>query len=390
MTSTHLLRTAQAAQQPDWHSLDLLRNVLRELTSRPALVDAGSCDDLREQMARAERGSAFILQAGECAEMFRDAHPASTRSKADQMEDLAAAVTDERGRPAVLVGRIAGQYSKPRSCTAEVLPDGSTVPVYRGDAVNGIEPVPSARQADPGRLLDAYDCSATVLDTLAERPLVGAQPVYASHEALLLEYEEALVRESPSGAMYGTSGHLLWVGDRTRQTDHAHIQFLRRIANPVAVKIGPTIAPGDATDIAAILNPHGDPGRLTFITRMGATRIRPDLGRVLDELGAAARHVSWMVDPMHGNTIVNRSAQKTRVIADMIDEINGAAETLGSHGCHVAGLHLEISPDDVTECVATHSELAATPNLSDYRSTCDPRLSPKQALDVVRHAARQT
>ena len=369
MSSTHLLRAAMAAHQPEWYSLDLLRTVLGELS-------------------RAGRGEAFVVQAGDCAERFADASSGTTRRKIDQFDALTARSVAAGGIPVVRIGRIAGQYAKPRSTPTEQLADGRSVPVYRGDAVNGERPDPADRRADPARLLDAYDRSADVLDVLDGHAVGGGEPVWSSHEALLLEYEESLVRPDREGGRLGSSGHLLWVGDRTRQLDHAHVDFLRSVRNPVAVKIGPSVAPGDVTALVRALDPQHETGRLTLIARMGRDRVREHLDRVLAELGERARDVVWLVDPMHGNTLVNRAGQKTRVVGDMVDEIDDAAGVLSTHGCLLAGVHLETTPDPVAECVATHEDLVARSPLPEYRSACDPRLGPTQAATVVEHAAR--
>lgn len=387
MSSTHLLRAAMAAHQPEWHSLDLLRGVLYELGRRPGLVGTTACESLRHDLARAGRGEAFVLQAGDCAERFADAAASTTRRKIDQFDGLTALLGAVDPAPVVRIGRIAGQYAKPRSCATEILPDGTSIPVYRGDAVNAEAPSAEDRVADPLRLLHAYDRSAEVLDVLEEYAVGGGDPVYSSHEALLLEYEESLVRTEPGGGRIGSSAHLLWVGDRTRQLDHAHVDFLRSVRNPVAVKIGPSVGPGDATALVHALAPDQIPGRLTFVVRMGLDLVREHLNRILSELGDQARDVVWLVDPMHGNTLSNSAGQKTRVVDDMLGEIDEAADVLRNHECRLSGLHLETSPDPVTECVDTHEDLVRM-SLPDYRSACDPRLGPAQAATVVEHAAR--
>lgn len=388
MSPTHLLRAAKAAHQPDWNSLDLLRDVLDELGSRPALVDAPTCDDLRRDLARAAHGETFVLQIGDCAERFSDADTAVTRRKADQLDDLAERYAELRGVPAVRIGRIAGQYAKPRSCDTEILADGTSVPVYRGDAVNDEHPTTESRRADPLRLLDAYNRSADVLRALEDRAGNDPARIYTSHEALLLEYEEVLVRAHTFGEPYGSSAHLLWAGDRTRQLDHAHVDFLASVNNPIAVKLGPSVAHGDTRALIQALDPDHRPGRLTFVARMGARHVGEHLPRVLDEIGDSATRAAWMVDPMHGNTLTHTSGQKTRTVDDILAEIDTAHALLTERGIPLAGLHLETSADHVTECLDTHEHLVTTGTLPDYRSPCDPRLAPTQALRVVEHAAR--
>ncbi|MFJ6556465.1 3-deoxy-7-phosphoheptulonate synthase [Streptomyces luteogriseus] len=392
MTATRLLLPARARQQPEWASLDELKDVLLALENKPPLVDATACADLATELGRAAHGEAFVLQAGECAERFADATPDVVLAKADELHALADEFTAAGGPPAVRMGRIAGQYAKPRSNPTETLADGTELPVYRGDAVNAPEPTAAARSALPSRLLLAYRHAGTTLSTLLERDLglagrTAPQRTYAGHEALLLEYEQALVRKGTDGRGYGSSGHFLWIGDRTRQPDHQHVQFAASIGNPVGVKIGPSASPEDVRTLVRMLGARRRPGRLSLIVRMGRDRIVPKLTSVLRALGDEASDVAWICDPMHGNTRVNGAGQKSRAVEDVTREIEGFVTALHAHGLRPAGLMLETAHHPVTECVDSAAELASARPLPRYESACDPRLSPRQAREVVAFTA---
>ncbi|MFC9222455.1 3-deoxy-7-phosphoheptulonate synthase [Streptomyces hygroscopicus] len=395
MTRTRLLLAARAQQQPEWASLDDLKRVLRALEQKPRLVDASVCADLTAELARAALGEAFVLQIGECAERFEDATPATVLAKAEQLHRLADALADATGMPVVRIGRIAGQYAKPRSSETETLADGSLLPVYRGDAVNSPEPTPQSRTADPDRLLRAYHHAEATLSILFERDLGLAGPTapkrtYASHEALLLEFEQALVRPLlDSMGAYGSSGHFLWIGERTRQLDHEHVAFAASIANPVGIKIGPDADPDDVRALVHLLNPRRQLGRLSLIVRMGAARIERRFPALLDALSHEAPGVVWICDPMHGNTRVSGAGQKTRTVTDITAEIEGFASALRHRGLPIGGLMLETAHTPVTECVATREELESPVPLPGYESACDPRLNPEQAKAVVAFMADQ-
>ncbi len=392
-TATRLLLAARARQQPEWASLDVLREVLHVLENKPQLVDASVCADLTDELARVARGEAFVLQIGECAERFTDATPATVLAKADQLHRLADIWAARAGRPVVRIGRIAGQYAKPRSSGTETLADGTVLPVHRGDAVNSPEPTAAARAADPGRLLAAYRHAETTLSTLFERDLGLAgqdapHRTYASHEALLLELEHALVRPVPgSTSAYGSSGHFLWIGDRTRQLDHAHVEFAASITNPVGVKVGPSATADEVAHLVRALNPHCRPGRLTLIIRMGAASAGRRMPVLVDALGEDAAGVVWISDPMHGNTRVNGAGQKVRAVADVAAEIEAFTRALRLRGLHPGGLMLETAHVPVTECVATPDQVASIAALPHYESACDPRLNPQQAQSVVEFTA---
>ncbi|MBZ4322009.1 3-deoxy-7-phosphoheptulonate synthase [Streptomyces huiliensis] len=393
MSATRLLLAARARQQPEWASLDRLKQVLHALERKPPLVDASVCDDLTAELARAATGRGFALFVGECAERFAEARPETVLAKADQLHRLADGLAEATGLPVTRVGRIAGQYAKPRSHPTETLADGTVLPVYRGDAVNAPEPRPQARVADPSRLLRAYHHAETTLSTLFERDLglagqTAPERTYAGHEALLLEFEQALVRPAPDGAgQYGSSGHFLWIGERTRQLDHEHVQFAASVGNPVGVKVGPTADPGEVAALIGALNPRRRPGRLTLIVRMGAAHVGRRLPELLDRLGAAAADVAWVCDPMHGNTRVNGAGQKTRALTDVMAETEAFVLALHRRGLPPAGLMLETAHRPVTECVATPAEAAVAEPLPHYETACDPRLDPEQARLVTAFTA---
>lgn len=382
-----------AAQQPRWAGTVPLAEVVADLRTRPPLVSAESCHALRRELGLAAAGLAMVVQTGDCAEPFADAPPERTRPKVELLADVADLVESVAGVPTVRIGRLAGQYAKPRSQETERLADGRVLPVYRGDAVNDPAETPAARTADPTRLLTAYDRAATALTSLQ---LADYLPVfdgevsslcltYASHEALLLAYEEALVRDDHRhGGHYGSSGHLLWIGERTRAVDGAHVAFAERITNPVAVKIGPDATGRDVAELITRLATGHPPGRLSLIVRMGP-RVALELPRLLKELGDLAGRALWLTDPMHGNTRRNRHGQKTRVVTDIASEVRACGSVLRDHGLLLGGVHLETTPEPVVECVDTEADLAR--RLDRYTSTCDPRLNAVQALRVARLAA---
>jgi 3-deoxy-7-phosphoheptulonate synthase len=372
-----------AYQQPGWPDPHLLAGVRAALADRPPLAYEAEVEQLRTLLGAVGRREALVLQGGDCAEMFSEASPAATRAKVAQLTSLADTIRAALGTTVVTIGRVAGQYAKPRTSPWESAPDGGLLPVYRGDAVNGARPDPAGRVADPLRLHAAYDCAS---ETLAEiraswpgRPV--SERVFASHELLLLDYEEPLVRDGVHGD-YCASTHFGWVGERTGGLDGAHVALAASISNPVGVKIGPSRSPAEAVELSRRLNPHGEPGRVAFITRMGAGRI----GAALPPIVAAVRRhgapVVWLCDPMHGNTVSTREGRKTRSVEALRVELATFVRVLYAHQQWPGGVHLELTPDDVTECVPTD---AAAPDavLPRFRSTCDPRLNLEQASEIV-------
>jgi 3-deoxy-7-phosphoheptulonate synthase len=423
---------APAQQQPDWPDPARLEEVVRRLERLPPLVFAGECDQLKKHLAAVARGEAFLLQGGDCAETFAGATADGVRAKLRTLLQMAVVLTYAASVPVVKVGRMAGQFAKPRSAPTERR-DGTELPVYRGDAVNGLEFTAAARQHDPGRLLDAYHCSAVTLnlcrafasggyadlrqvhawnqDFVAGSPAgrryerlaaeidraiafmhaCGADPeethgaeIYSSHEALLLDYERALTRtDSRTGELYDVSAHLLWVGERTRSVDGAHVEFARQIRNPVAVKLGPTVAPDEVLKLIDALDPDREPGRLTLVARMGAGRVREALPPLVERVTAHGAQVAWVCDPMHGNTFEAADGHKTRRFDDVVDEVAGFFEVHRALGTHPGGIHIEFTGDDVTECVGGGHPVAESDLNHRYETACDPRLNRSQSLDLA-------
>jgi len=395
-------------------------------------VLAAECDQLKDRLAAVARGAAFLLHGGDCAEMFAGTTAASIRGKFRTLLQMAVVLTYAASVPVVKVGRMAGQFGKPRSAATEVR-DGVELPVYRGDAVNGIEFTAAARTPDPGRLLDAYYRSSATLnlcrslasggyadlrqvhawnqDFVAGSPAgqryeqladeidraiafmhaCGADPgefraveFYSSHEALLLDYERALTRtDVRSGRAYDLSAHLLWIGERTRAPGGAHVEFACQIGNPVAVKVGPSATAQDILALIDTLDPDRQPGRLTLITRMGAGQIRQALPPLVETVTASGATVVWVCDPMHGNTVEAASGHKTRYFNDVLDEVAGFFEVHRALGTHPGGIHIEFTGDDVTECIGGGHHIAESDLSHRYETTCDPRLNRSQSLDLA-------
>ncbi|WP_238993591.1 class II 3-deoxy-7-phosphoheptulonate synthase [Nocardioides caldifontis] len=421
-----------AAQQPSWPDRDALDATVARLRKVPPLVFAGECDDLKGKLAAVTRGEAFLLQGGDCAETLEGATAENVRAKLRVLLQMAVVLTYAASVPVVKLGRLAGQYAKPRSSDTETR-EGVTLPAYRGDAVNGFDFTAEARTPDPQRLLDVYNSSASTLNLVRafvtggyadlrqvhtwntdfvrssaagkryerlaneiDRALtfmkaIGADPdefhrvdFHSSHEALILEYEHALTRiDSRTDLPYDVSAHFLWIGERTRQLDGAHVELLSRIQNPIGVKLGPTTTPDDAIALAQRLNPENEPGRLTFITRMGAGKIRDVLPELVEKVTAAGVQVAWVCDPMHGNTFEASSGYKTRRFEDVMDEVQGFFDVHRALGTWPGGLHVELTGDNVTECVGGGEELLEADLANAYESVCDPRLNRVQSLELA-------
>jgi 3-deoxy-7-phosphoheptulonate synthase len=433
LADLHALGPAQQPAYPDAAAVD---RAVGRLRSCPPLVFAGECDELKAKIGAVSRGEAFLLQGGDCAETFAGVTADNVRNKLRVLLQMAVVLTYAASVPVVKVGRIAGQYAKPRSSDMETrdTADGRvTLPAYRGDAVNGFDFTPQSRVPDPNRLVDVYNSSAATLnlvrafvtggyadlrqvhtwntDFVRESPVgqryevlaneieraltfmkaIGADPdefhrvdFHSSHEALVLEYEHALTRiDSRTGMPYDVSGHLVWIGDRTRQLDGAHVELLRHIRNPIGVKLGPSATPDDALALAGRLNPDNEPGRLTFVTRFGAGRVRDRLPHLVEKVSAAGVDVAWVCDPMHGNTFEASSGHKTRRFDDVIEEVQGFFDVHRSLGTWPGGVHIELTGDDVTECVGGGEELAEVDLAHRYESVCDPRLNRVQSLELA-------
>ncbi len=424
-------RSLTAAQQPQWPDSAALESAVAELRSFPPLVFAGECDSLKEKVAAAAKGEAFWLQGGDCAETFVAASADSIRNRIKTILQMAAVLQYGSGLPVIKVGRMAGQYAKPRSKDTETR-DGVTLPAYRGDAVNDLEFTLAARTPDPSRLVKVYNTSAATLNlvraftnggfadlrqvhswnqgfvrdssageryeqmareigrALAFLRSAGADPaefrtvdLYSSHEALILEYERALTRiDSRTQLPYNVSGHFVWIGERTRQLDGAHVDFMSRIRNPIGVKLGPSSSVDDVLALIDKLDPDREPGRLTFITRMGAGKIREALPNIVEKVTASGAQVLWVCDPMHGNTYEAPSGYKTRKFDDVMDEISGFFEVHKALGTHPGGIHVELTGDDVTECVGGGEHISHDDLATRYESACDPRLNHTQSLEV--------
>jgi 3-deoxy-7-phosphoheptulonate synthase len=429
LPALHALGPAQQPRYPDAAAVDA---AVARLRTFPPLVFAGECDDLTTKIGAVARGEAFLLQGGDCAETFVGVTADNVRNKLRVLLQMAVVLTYAASVPVVKVGRLAGQYAKPRSSDLETR-EGVTLPAYRGDAVNGYDFTADARVPDPQRLVEVYHASAATLnlvrafvtggyadlrqvhawntDFVKESPVgqryeamandieraltfmqaIGADPdefhrvdFHSSHEALVLEYEHALTRiDSRTQLPYDVSGHFVWIGERTRQLDGAHVELMRHIRNPIGVKLGPTTAPDDALALAERLNPDNVPGRLTFITRFGAGRIRDGLPELVEKVTAAGVEVAWVCDPMHGNTFEASSGFKTRRFDDVIEEVQGFFDVHRSLGTWPGGVHVELTGDDVTECVGGGEELAEIDLSHRYESVCDPRLNRVQSLELA-------
>ncbi len=419
------------SQQPVWPDPSAVTQVRGRLAVVPPLVFAGEADVLRSRLAAASQGQAFLLQGGDCAESFADATADNIRDKIKTILQMAVVLTYGASLPVIKMGRMAGQYAKPRSSDDETR-DGVTLPAFRGDIINGYEFNESVRTPDPDRLMQAYHTSSSTLNLIRAFTTGGfadirrvhewnrgfmANPAYAryeetaaeidrairfmaacgadfesmrtveffsSHEALLLDYERPLTRiDSRTGLPYDCSAHFLWIGERTRQLDGAHVDFLSRVHNPVGVKLGPTTTPQDALALMEKLNPEGVPGRLTFITRMGADTVRDVLPSLVEKVTAEGGPVTWVCDPMHGNTITSSTGYKTRRLVDVMDEVRGFFEVHHGLGTIPGGLHVELTGDDVTEVLGGSEEIDEDGLALRYRTLVDPRLNHQQSLEMA-------
>jgi len=431
---TDTWRELPAAQQPAWPDAGLLAGAVTELERSPGLVVPDECDTLRDRLASVARGEAFLLQGGDCAETFAGISANQVRDKLRTILQMAVVLTYAASVPVVKVGRMAGQFAKPRSADIEAI---TGLPSYRGDAVNELTASADARIPDPMRMVRAYAASAMTLNLLRaytqggladlravhdwNKDFVRRSPAgqryervardidkalefmracgidldreasmhgvefYASHEALLLDYEGALTRyDEQRAASYDLSGHMVWIGERTRALDGAHIAFAAGIANPIGVKLGPSTAPEDAVALAERLDPERVPGRLTFITRMGAQRVRDLLPALVEKVRGAGISVTWVCDPMHGNTVTSPSGYKTRHFDDVIDEVRGFFEVHHALGTYPGGVHVELTGDDVTECLGgAHDIVDADLAAGRYETACDPRLNTTQAIELA-------
>ena len=420
-----------AAQQPSWPNPDTVRNIRTVLESVPPITVPPEVDQLRDHLGAVARGEAFLLQGGDCAETFADNTEPHLRGNIRTLLQMAVVLTYGSSLPVVKVGRVAGQYAKPRSAPIDAL----GLPSYRGDMINSLSPTAEARVHDPSRMIRAYANAAAAMNLVRSLTLAGmadlhrvhdwnkdfvrrspagaryealageidrglrfmsacgvedsslrSTEIYASHEALVLDYERAMLRldnTGPTPKLYDLSAHFVWVGERTRQLDGAHIAFAELLANPIGLKLGPSTTPDQAVEYVERLDPHGLPGRLTLISRMGAQRVRDLLPEIVQKVNATGHQVIWQCDPMHGNTIESPSGYKTRHFDWIVDEVQGFFEVHHALGTHPGGIHVELTGEDVTECLGGAQDISDADLSGRYETACDPRLNTQQALELA-------
>lgn len=380
-----------AEQQPDWGEALQVAAVRAQLARLPGLVSSDETHQLRALLAQAAEGRYHVIQAGDCAEDPAECAPSTVMRKAALIDALAALMTANTGKPVLRVGRIAGQFSKPRSSSTEVV-GGIELPAYRGHMVNRPEPTAQARRPDPTRMLDCYHAAYAAVAQLRQRVSSWAAPsgapVWTSHEALVFDYELPMLRRTPSGGTLLASTHLPWIGERTRDPDGPHAMMLARVANPVACKVGPTIEPDELLALCARLDPECQPGRLVLIARMGADAAGHLLPPLVSAVRLAGHPAVWLCDPMHGNTVKLPDSRKVRYVKTIVAEINAFQQAVAAAGGIPGGLHLETTPFDVTECAWDDpAELQIRDEGRMYAkqpvSHCDPRLNPTQAVEAV-------
>jgi 3-deoxy-7-phosphoheptulonate synthase len=424
-------RTLPIKQQPAWSDPEAVAAASAEIAAFPPLVFAGEVDILRDRLARAARGDSFLLQGGDCAETFAGATADQIRNRVKTLLQMAVVLTYGASMPVVKMGRMAGQFAKPRSSDTETRGD-VTLPAYRGDIVNGYDFTPESRAADPKRLVQGYHTAASTLNLIraftqggfadlrqvhswnkgfATNPAnqryeglakeidravkfmeaAGADfdelrrvEFYTSHEGLLMDYERPMTRiDSRNGTPVNTSAHFLWIGERTRNLDDAHVDYFSRIRNPIGVKLGPTTSADDMERLIDKLDPDREPGRLTFITRMGAGKVRDALPPLLEAIKGFDALPLWVTDPMHGNGLTTPSGYKTRRFDDVVDEVRGFFEAHRDAGTFPGGVHIELTGDDVTECLGGSEQIDEATLATKYESLCDPRLNHMQSLELA-------
>jgi 3-deoxy-7-phosphoheptulonate synthase len=431
VTGLDAWRALPIKQQPTWPDPDAVARASAEIATFPPLVFAGEIDILRERLARAARGDAFLLQGGDCAETFAGATADQIRNRVKTLLQMAVVLTYGASMPVIKMGRMAGQFAKPRSSETETRGD-VTLPAYRGDIVNGYDFTPEARAADPRRLVQGYHTAVATLNLIraftqggfadlrqvhswnrgfAQNPAnqryeglakeidravrfmeaAGADfdelkrvEFYTSHEGLLMDYERPMTRiDSRNGTPVNTSAHFLWIGERTRDLDGAHVDYFSRIRNPIGVKLGPATAVSDMEKLIDKLDPEREPGRLTFITRMGAGKIRDALPPLLEAIRSFDATPLWVCDPMHGNGLTTPTGYKTRRFDDVVDEVRGFFASHRAAGTYPGGIHVELTGDDVTECLGGSEQIDEATLATKYESLCDPRLNHMQSLELA-------
>jgi 3-deoxy-7-phosphoheptulonate synthase len=376
-------RLTKALQQPEW-SDSQVQLVAEMLASRPPLVRAGDVQKLRALLAEVAAGQALVVQAGDCAEDTEDCTPTHVSRKSAVLDVLAGALKMISTKPIVRAARIGGQFGKPRSNSTEQVGD-LTLPVFRGQMVNSPEPTLESRTPDPLRLLTGYLAASDIMEHLGWRGsftrAATDPPVWTSHEALILDYEIPMLRRNELGTVMLGSTHWPWVGERTRQVNGSHVALLAGISNPVACKVGPTMTEEELIATCERLDPEREPGRLTLIARIGADLAASRLPGLVESVRTAGYPVIWLCDPMHANTIVTPDGRKTRMVETLMQEVRTFVTAVQSAGGVAGGLHLETTPDDVTECVSDEADLGQVGDR--YTSLCDPRLTLEQAVAVV-------
>ncbi len=428
-------RSRPIQQVPEYPDPTKLEAVEKRLRAFPPLVFAGEARRLTQALGEVAEGRGFLLQGGDCAESFAEFGANNIRDTFRVLLQMAVVLTFGAAQPVVKVGRMAGQFAKPRSASTETI-DGVELPSYRGDNINGIEFTAAARIPDPERLVQAYNQSAATLnllrafaqggfadlhrvhrwnlDFVADSPLghryaeladrlsetldfmaacgmtaestpqIRETEFFTSHEALHLAYEQALTRvDSLTGKWYACSAHMLWIGDRTRQLDGAHVEFMRGIENPIGLKCGPSLEPDDLLRLIEALNPANVPGRLTLIARMGADKVEAKLPPLLRAVKRAGSRVVWSCDPMHGNTIKSSTGYKTRPFDRVLAEVRGFFAAHQAEGLHAGGVHVEMTGQDVTECIGGAKAVTEQALADRYHTHCDPRLNASQALELA-------
>ena len=423
-------RTLPIKQQPQWPNADAVKSASERLASYPPLVFAGEVDTLRDRLAQAAQGKAFLLQGGDCAETFAGATADKIRNRIKTVLQMAVVLTYAAEMPVIKMGRMAGQFAKPRSSDTETRGD-VTLPAYRGDIVIGYDFTPESREANPERLVQGYNTAVSTLNLIrafttggfadlrevhrwnqgfaknpanaqyealaneidraikfmaacgADFDALKTTEFFVSHEALLMDYERPMTRiDSRTGTPYNTSAHFVWIGERTRELDGAHVDFLSRVRNPIGVKLGPTTDVDTVKQLIEKLDPNREPGRLTFITRMGAGKIRDALPPLLEAVKASDANPLWITDPMHGNGITTPNGYKSRRFDDVVDEVKGFFEAHRAVGTFPGGVHVELTGDDVTECLGGSEQIDENDLATRYESLCDPRLNHMQSLEL--------
>lgn len=420
-------------QQPHWYDLSLLNNVLAELSRLPALVFAGETRFLKKELQEASEGKAIVLQCGYCAETFEDCHGPIIHNLIRVILQMSIILTFVTEKKVIKIGRIAGQYAKPRTNDFEII-NNVKLPIYRGDMINSVEPTVEGRKHDPSRILMAYYKAAATLNLIRaftkggyaslsqlldwqkhyfngfpimkkysdlakniskainfiqalgldiNNPQFNEVNFYTSHEALVLEYEEAMTRvDTTTGDWYDTSAHMLWIGNRTRYADSAHVEFLRGVNNPIGIKVGPNYSIEDIKAILQKINPNNEKGKVCLICRFGVDEISKNLPNLIKEINNKYE-VVWICDPMHGNTKISESKKKYRQFEDIINELSLFWKILKENNCIPAGVHLEITADNVTECTGGLRNIRLDDLHKNYTTTCDPRLNAEQSVELA-------